>query len=274
MKDIWGTLFGPKRRSVQNESTRPADTEPATPFPVREQFQTGIPILKANELKALVRDGTSPRERPEFAYPALYLIIKGSAQDKETQMRLLQDVTHIILKNGDDLTQMRSQIRDFVEREIHARNDWAVDAHTLQGRLGKNLTVLESMYQDRAERLLNDSRDVFLVGHATFVGLPYFIRTFQHQKNPKTLYILMPQYISASDADVTSRNEPTGIKIKDGKVSFIAAEDYANLTHAVVVDDIKSTGATERQLHAFLQQSCPHATITFEPIMRGQNTQE
>lgn len=255
------------------ESPRIADTEPATPFPVREQFQTGIPILKTAELKSLVRDGTSPRERPEFAYPALYLLIKGSAQNRETQMRLLQEVTSIIKEHGADPQTMRSHIRAFVERELQTRDDWAVDAHTLQGRLGKNLTVLEGMYQDRAQRLLHDPRAVFLVGHATFVGLPYFIRAFQSQ-NQKPLYILMPQYIQASERDITERNEPTGLKIENGIVSFIAADDYARLTEAVVVDDIKSTGATERQLQEFLAKASPQARIAFEPIMRGQNTEE
>lgn len=269
MKDMLRSLFGSKKKGAAAESAHATDTEPFAPYPVREQFRTGVPILKTDELRSLVRDGTSPRERPEFAYPALYLVIKGSAASKETQMRIIQDVADIVAQIGDDPHALRSRIREYVEAEISKRNDWAVDAHTLQGRIGKNLTVLERMYQERAERLSTDTRGVFLVGHATFVALPSFIHAFQHHS--KTLYILMPQYIASSEQDITSRNEPTGIKIEKGRVGFITAEDYAKLTDAVVVDDIKSTGATERQLQAFLTSANPNARISFEPVMRGEN---
>jgi hypothetical protein len=184
-------------------------------------------------------------------------------------MRMIQDVTNIVIEVKDNTQLLRTRIRNYVEEEISKRNDWAVDAHTLQGRIGKSLTVLERMYNERAERLSVDSREVFIVGHATFVALPAFIHAFE--RHSKTLYILMPQYIAASEADITSRNEPTGIKIEHGKVGFITAEDYAKLTDAVVVDDIKSTGATERQLEAFLTAANPRARIAFEPVMRGEN---
>jgi hypothetical protein len=226
--------------------------------------------LNTEALRSLVRDGTSPRERTEFAYAALYLIIKGSAHNRETQIRLIQEVTRIAAECGEDAQKMRARVRGFVETEIHTRDDWAVDAHTLQGKFGKNLTILERMYHDKAEALSKDSRDVFLVGHATFLGLPYFIQAFQ--QHAKTLYILMPQYIAASNLDITRRNEPTGIKIENGTVRFITTEDYAKLTSAIVIDDIKSTGETERKLQEFLTQASPQAHTSFEPIMQGQNS--
>ncbi len=272
MKDMFRSIFGSKKKAEPVEPFRSTDVEPFAPYPVREQFRTGVPILKTEELRSLVRDGTSPHERPEFAYAALYLIIKGSAASKDTQMRMIQDVANIVQVAGDDTLLLRARIRDYVEAELGKRNDWAVDAHTLQGRIGKSLTVLERMYDERALRLATDTRAVFIVGHATFVALPAFIHAFQ--KNGKTLFILMPQYIASSEADITSRNEPTGIKIENGRVGFITAEDYAKMTEAVVVDDIKSTGATERQLQAFLTAANPQARITFEPVMRGQNTAE
>ncbi len=272
MRDMLRSLFGTKNKVVAPELTRGEDAEPFAPYPVREQFRTGVPILKTDELRSLVRDGTSPHERPEFAYAALYLIIKGSAASKDTQIRMIQDVANIVNEVGDDARLLRSRIRKYVEDELGKRNDWAVDAHTLQGRIGKSLTVLERMYDERAEKLSRDIRNVFIVGHATFVALPAFIHAFQNRE--KTLYILMPQYIASSEADITSRNEPTGIKIRDGRVSFITAEDYATLNNAVVIDDIKSTGATERQLQEFLQRASPQATISFEPVMRGQNASE
>lgn len=276
MRDMFKSLFGKKNadstKSARNDAGKTTDEEPFAPNPVREQFRTGIPILKTEELRSLVRDGTSPRERPEFAYAALYLIIKASAASKDTQMRMIQDVADIVQKVGDDTRLLRTRIRDYVETELGTRNDWAVDAHTLQGRIGKNLTVLERMYDERALRLSTDTRDVFIVGHATFLALPAFIHAFQ--KTEKTLFILMPKYIASSELDITSRNEPTGIKIEHGRVSYITAGDYAQITDAVVVDDIKSTGATERQLQTFLTAANPQARVSFEPVMRGENAVE
>jgi hypothetical protein len=238
-----------------------------------EQLQTGVYTLGPAAIRSLVRDGTaagSEAERPEGAYMALYLLLKSYTENSEEQLEKLQGLITIIEKNKERPTEIRSLVRAYVESLIPTDKKWSVDGQNVWPMFSPSLEALERQYMQLAQTMSNDTRDVFLVGNATFVGLTQFIYSFAQTPNHKPLYIVMPARIKSARVPLSEGgNQSVGYKILHGEIHDITVDDLVHMHHVVLIDNMRNTGATEKVLQSLFQDVHPTCVVDFEPLQRS-----
>jgi len=285
---FFGQFFNrDKSNSKFNPLEEVGPREPAMPYPVRYALKTGH-VLDKLEVMSLVRDGdrlpdSSPSLRPESAHVALYLLIKAFEKDTEEgrarQRAILRGLTLALYTHKNaQAASTREVVRDFVEKELEARfpNDLKVNAHNLGEMYSKGLFLWDSLYRKRAAAAANDTRAVFILGHATFLGLAHFILEFQ--KVGKPLYILMPNQIRESNSSADARNYPFGYVIdpkgdanaganaSNELVRNMNVDDVKKTQGAVVIDDVESSGATKELIREFIVKMTGATSIDFDPM--------
>lgn len=240
--------------------------DPILPYPIRDHLRFSTELPKELVL-SLVRNG--PSEREGFENTALYLVLKASANDPELEKALLHELSDILKSDSDDTsTEHARRVRTFVESAIaRIPGDWTVDARNL-GRISRHgFRLTDERYRAHASILAQDPRDVFILGHATFIGLASFIRAFA--KTGKRLHIVIPAFVD-TDQDVVplqTRNHTAGYVLDpDGSVRDLRADDLRGSAGKVVIDDARRTGKTEGLVRTYFEAFGVH-DMSFEPML-------
>lgn len=239
----WFRNVWPKRQ----ERERTGDTLVLPRSVMEEIISQPDHTIGVEQLRRLVRDGES---RPtEFANAALYSLIKIAAEDPGLQQEIVScAVTRLSLIKTQE--EARLVLRDLVEEFL---TKVPADARMAAGKLKRlNLAGVrywDDWYATHAERLARDKRAVFIVGNSMFIGLSSFVRAFRDANKP--LYVLEPAFIeNAQETADSSRisNYQTGYVIQpDGQVRGLS-HGFRRPPDAVVIDDIRDTGSTERKI--------------------------
>ena len=261
MNELFERFLGKGRKS-------PTETpEPILPYPIRDHLRYNTQLPKELVL-SFVRNGSSEREG--FENTALYLVLKASANDPELEKILLHELADILQSDTDESDAGHAaRIRAFIESAIaRIPGDWTVDARNL-GRISRHgFRLTDERYRAHASTLAQDPRDVFILGHATFVGLASFIRAFK--KAGKRLHIVIPAFVDTDPDSVVplhTRNHTAGYVIDpDGSVRDLRADDLRGSAGKVVIDDARRTGKTEGLVRTYFEAFGVH-DMSFEPML-------
>ena len=249
-------LFAPKRVEA---------TELVLPYPIRDHLRYDSRLPK-ELVRSLVRDGTSEREG--FENLALYLAFKASAGDPDLEKDLLRGLAAALKeKPSADDTERASLVRTFVEGALaRIPGEWTVEARNLARISRHGFRFTDERYRTHARRLAEEERDVFIVGHAMFVGLASFIDEFA--RHGKRLYILIPAFMAdiPETASPQTRNHTVGYVVDpDGSVRDLSRADLAEGRERVVVDDVRRTGKTEAEIRRYFE-ALSVTGASFEPL--------
>lgn len=254
----------------KNEGTS-TEKEAILPESVRYALANRNGRLQKTELRSLIRDGESETVRLDFVNVALYLTLKAYADNPEKEGALIQEIVSVRSQNSvNNETDMQIKTREVVENAIQALPDspeWSVDARNLGGISRRGFNETNRRFKASASQYAQDERQVVIVGHAMFVGLPAFIDAFRVANRP--LYIIIPYFLPDYDQNTgngTFRNFPSGFVIEpNGKVRQIGKGDFNTPNGLVIIDDVRRKGETERKIRMHLK---PHtARIDFEPLL-------
>ncbi len=219
-----------KKQITENPIILPSD--------VRYALQYREAKMGRNELLALANN--------QLERESLYLLLKATADNPEKQRFLIQSALEA-LSQRTDVDERPTQFIEFLHSAIaELPQDETIVADKLGQLSRQGFDVWHKSYDDRARELSQDNvRDIFLVGHATLIGLDSFCRHFK--KNKKDLYILIPDQIN--NEEISS----CGYMVSpDGNVSLLP-KDFVR-SNALVIDDTIHTGKVMGQIVSFWTQ--------------------
>ncbi len=246
------------------------------PYPILDQLKLDLPKTMLNKalVRSLIQDGESVAERVGFEGVVLYLMFKTTEAEIDTQYPLLQELVRTLAEEGPQ-DSWRKRVREFVRAYLEKLpDDWEIPIDKLKIISSQGgFELWDARYSEKAEELAKDTRDVFLIGNATFVGLPVFINAFKRQG--KRLTILTPHAIKQIPKEVVHDgwNYPCGYTIEpNGEVHLLSA-NFVRPEHAVMVDDIENTGKTKEVLDEFWGRAST-SVPDFETIAKVHNTKK
>jgi hypothetical protein len=287
----------PGNRLAPRTAEPSEEKQPALSPEVQLTLKANDGVIAQADLYQLIKDGDiSERkiyqhaERPHGAPVALYLLLKrlstakNSERDIEQQKRLLDLVVDVVHANTDaSESELLSKLRDLAEDVILDTKKWGVEnwrvqARNIRGMYGKGLKNWDAIYKSKSEELAANKESVFILGHATFLGLHHFIRAFAKREKP--LYIVLPAFLEmnhATLAKVSKSNIPIGYVISpDGFVRYMNIKEHVlSQDRATIVDDISNSGNTIERVREFLNAAFteqygtipPNIVFDFKPIL-------
>ncbi len=205
------------------------------PFDVRYALRYRAAELTVEEIVLLANS--------TFENEAAYLLLKLASYDPMLQLRLLQFFVRAVLsaRNLEAYTNedTRAAIRWFVNTQASiVRQDITVGAGKLAQISRQGFTYWDSLYRQSAERLSRDTRDTYVIGHSTFIGLAAYVQA--HELTGKVLRVIIPPYVTDPDMNLCGYTML-------GEVSHLT-KDFPRSRKAVLVDDTKHSGACMRRM--------------------------
>ncbi len=207
------------------------------PFDVRYALRYRKAELCMEEILVLAESG--------FENEAAYLILKMAVDDPFVQLTLMQSFI-------DSVTTVRNA-ENYTNGETREAVQWFV--RTNAARFPKGATVpggklaqisrqgfshWDSLYRDSAERLAQDQRSTYVIGHSTFIGLAAYVQS--HHAASKELRILIPSFVT------DERRRFCGYSVLSD-VRHLSKE-FEREHEAIIIDDTKHTGACMRRMQA------------------------
>ena len=219
------------------------------PWDVRYALTNRKAQLNPQEIQALARNG--------FLNEAVYLVIKACVFDPGLQFEVLsvfvETVGHVPYAN-DHRQQTLYAMQEFVlssARRLPA--DRTVAAGKLAQLSRQGFEYWDELYRGCVLRCMCDTRQTYLIGHATFVGLAGFVQAFV--RLGKELRILIPEF--ATDDTVAT----CGYAVGDHVTTL--PKDFPRTCESVIIDDMQHTGACERRIRKFWGENC-YSSPAFE----------
>ncbi len=188
-----------------------------------------------------------------FEDESLYAFLKALSGLSDVQKNAL---TKIVAEIKDmDEEQGKDAIRDFVQTNMPSVPESAKVGMMKLGQYSRQgFEEWRRRYAEEAQKAALRAEPTVIVGHSMFMGLRSFVRA--HQLAHKPLYILMPHMIDDTDSTTC------GYIITNGVVEFLP-KDFARPENAIIIDDVKNKGETEREVQAFWQTSPVSGVPTF-----------
>ena len=211
--------------------------ERVLPFDIRYALEHKACVLNKTDLETLAKSN--------FENEAFYLLLKSLRKNPNKQKALLQKFMTIWA--GSDTHQeevTKDVLRKFITETLEDMNEVKVEGGKLSQLSHQGFDLWQEKLKYLAWELSNDERNIFIVAHTMFIGLPSFIQAFLKKK--KTLNILVPEWIE---------NENVGyvITFNENKITVNwLRPPFDNKTGSMVVDDTKNTGKILKQIREFL----------------------
>ncbi|MFM2374033.1 MAG: hypothetical protein RLZZ234_28 [Candidatus Parcubacteria bacterium] len=216
--------------------------EPLLPYDVRYALQYREGKLGKEELSALARNG--------FDREAGYLVLKSLAATPEVHEACFREYIGALVASKPET---REAFVAAVETSIAALpQDVQVMGDKLAQLSRQGCGYWHELYAACAKAHSERAHNVYLVGHATFVGLDAFVQTFRGTE--KTLHVLIPQFVD--DASLAT----CGYTVACHGEVVPLLKNFERPSHAVLIDDVRNTGASMEHLQHFWVQA-PGALI-------------
>jgi hypothetical protein len=262
----WPRFFNRTRQTPRSESVDTA----VLPRSIMEAIvDSQDHTIGKKEILRLVRDGEG--EPTLFANAALYCIFKANESRPDVQEAMLQRVVDALKEvPSHDEAAARAVIRGVVERFTRE----LPEEERISGAKLKRLNLggfrnWDDRYAREAARLANDSREVFIVANSMLLGLSPFVRHFREQGKPLLIPHNMPNGVGGGGIR-RHDNYPMGYTIlANGSVTPFGS-GFVRPERAVIVDDIRREGYTEKQITEFWNTN-GDAPPEFEPLEVMEN---
>ncbi len=202
------------------------------PWDVRYALQYRKAQLGVSEVLDLAINGFEPE--------AAYLAIKMAAYDRLLQLEIIRQFVESV-RDLDEVAT-RPAIRRFVEL-VMARipRDRTVAGGKLAQISRQGFETWQEKFRVCSEASSQETADVYLLGHAIFMGLAFFVQAFH--RAGKKLRTLIP------DMALKSESYICGYELLP-EVTFLPA-GFVRGTNAVIIDDMQHTGESAREMRMF-----------------------
>ncbi len=210
------------------------------PSDVRYALEYKEGILNKDDLEVLAMSN--------FEIEAMYLTLKGIKNNPEQHKILLEKYVSSIFSTKDNTGINKKDIRDITVKEIEHNPSIEVDAVKLAQISRQGFDFWQEKFKDLADKLSNEKRNVFLLAHATILGLEHFVKSFS-EKN-KTLNIIVPSWVK-DKSDIIGYS----IKFDSQKSNVQLLHDTFDKENAVLVDDTLNTGNTTDEIKKYFKES-------------------
>lgn len=201
-------------------------SERLLPANIRFALHHGTAQLGRHDVEELYRNG--------FDREALYLMLKVESATPDRHLSLLRALAAIF--SGEDGDPEGTLLRSFIHSHLQTMQAGVfVKGGKLAQLSRQGFDLWYEKYRSTAERYAAAERQLFIVGNATFIGLPDFIRLFAAEEKP--LHIIMPAFIR------TPHERVCGYRIYNGDAEFLE-KTFPRPPRAVLLDDVRKTGKT------------------------------
>lgn len=202
--------------------------------PVEKSPQKFLPSDVRYALK--YRNGNLNKEEilslfENFKNETIYLALKGLRHNPEVQKSLIENYISHILSGGNE-----NELKLLIEKSLANMEEEFVPGDKLGQISRQGFDLWKEKFNKLATELSMDERRVFLVAHATLMGLDKFVIHF-NEKN-KTLNILIPSWIEEELKQVGY-----SIKFENNKFTVnLLDREFEKDSRSVLVDETERTG--------------------------------
>ncbi len=211
-------------------------TSSILPYDVRYALRYREGQLRVEEIRALAENG--------FENEAVYMLLKLYAPHLFLQHELLKElvarIAHVPGNEHVTDAQTKLVLKQFVLE--HARGaHWSVDGTKLAQISRQGFALWDERYHDIARCCAVDSRDTYIIAHATFIGLAAFLQA--HRRTGKELRIIIPKHA------MNKLLGYCGYAVND--TVELLHSDFPRLREAFILDDTMRTGTCQRVVSTF-----------------------
>ena len=235
--------------------TERGQVERVLPSDVRYALQYREARLRASEISDLAKNG--------FENEALYLSLKVAVVDPELQLSLMQnlfeDLAHV---KSSEKAATQKILQSFVLRELNRLpREFTVHAGKLAQLSRQGFNFWHKIYRECAKKNAMSPAQTYLVGHAPFIGLVPFIQ--EYARTGKELRIFIPDFIQNPESPICGYRIVTDVE-------FLSKE-FNRTKDAVVIDDTRHTGNSNRKIEAFWSCGGVYPSPQFEFLSVSPN---
>lgn len=230
-------------REFRKNTSEPQPVERILPSDVRYALQYKGAQFGTEEIKALAMNG--------YEREASYVALKALQRNPEAQQATLQNIVSLVRTSSE----RQAALREVILKAVSEKDLFDVNGAKIAQLSRQGIETWHAKYEKLAQDLAQRSEPVFLVGYATLIGLEDFVREFQ--KVGKDFYVLRPESFNSEE------EMSCGYLVSSTGGVQSLPRDFSRPVDAVIVDDVKNTGAAEKAVADFWGANPTHASPTF-----------
>lgn len=180
---------------------------------------------------------------PEASYMTAKLL---TTFDEKAYQQYLSELISLFVQKEIDQTILQKQNQNLNDTTLkNIPKTIEVSAMKLAQISRQGFDLWQEKYKELAHELVSTDQELFLTLNSTIIGLKHF--TEEYGKNNKPISFIVPEFIEGGKDIIGFMCEFK----TDGVVLKEISKDFIRPDNAIIIDDVKNTGETEKIIRTF-----------------------